>query len=254
VRIARDTCSIVIGDRLSADDAHYELLRLPYALLPYLHSLAWSAVCHDMPLLRPLRYHFPDDAHACRADHQLMLGAWLVAVPASARAAQSRALYLPAGRWYDWWSGQVLDGPVQLDVSHSSDQPRLYVRAGAIVPTGPDAHLGDCQPLTLHLFPGNGSLTLYEPDECLFEPYRQRFCATNYRLRADAQHLRLTIGEREGSYVPERHRIRLCVHAVGEEAAASCQSGHYDAAWRSLSLVLNDAGRAGQLAFSLATI
>ena len=247
VRIARDTCAIVALDPASDEAAGIELLRLPHALLPYVYSLLWDAARHDAPLLRPLRYHFPHDAAARQAGGQVMLGAWLLAALPSAHVAD--AIYLPAGRWYDWWSGQALDGPLEQPVARLSGRIPLYVRAGAVVPRGPEVRLGDSQSLLLDLYPGNGALTLYEGSSYNFDPDHSQFSATTYRLRVDRQHLRLTIGERTGAYIPRRRRLRLCVHAAGDQA--SHLGASFDPTQRLLNFTLDDDGSARQFDFSL---
>jgi hypothetical protein len=252
VRVARDICLIVATDRPFADEIGDELLRLHSGLLPYLHSLIWAAVCHDAPLLRPLRYHFPDDPRAHHARDQLMLGAWLLAAPYSVNAGEEGAVYLPAGRWYDWWSGAMIEGPAQIRAPFEPSQPPLYARAGAIVSSAPELRLGDAQPLTIDLYPGNGALTLYEDERYSCDPEQPRCCATSYRQRADGQRLRLAIGARTGGYLPRRRRMVLRVHSAGEAAAIAYPGAHYDRTQRMLTLTLDDDGRARQLEFSLA--
>lgn len=234
-------------------------LRLRYRLLPYLYTLFWEASRRGSPVVRPLLYHFPDDPATYHLHDQLMLGPFLLAAPVYHPGRTHRALYLPAGTWYDWWSGEKIEGPGYLLARAPLATMPLYLRAGTILPTGPEMNHTDekqLDPLTLNLYPGNGTFTLYEDDGHTFEHERGLFCTTRYRLALEEADtlLRLEIGERTGSYHPPARRLTICVHAIGEEAAraaaAEYPGTHYDAHHHTLSLTLDqDDGRARTLTF-----
>jgi alpha-glucosidase len=229
-------------------------LRLRYRLLPYLYTLFWEASRRGAPVLRPLLYHFPDDSDTYQIHDQVMLGPWLMAAPIYQPGRRHRSIYLPAGRWYDWWTGEPIDGPQHLLAHAPLDRMPLYVRAGAILPSGPDLRYADerpLDPLTLDLYPGDGDFTLYEDDGQSFDYEQGHCCISSYRLRADRQRLSLAIDERIGIYTPPRRHLVLRVHGAGERAAGQHPDAHYDPARRLLTLQLHDDGRARQLEFAL---
>jgi alpha-glucosidase len=165
-----------------------------------------------------------------------------------------RHVYLPAERWYDWWTDAAIDGPAHLLADAPLERMPLYIRAGAIVPSGPELRYTaerSLDPLTLDLFPGDGSFTLYEDDGTSFSYAEGLFCTTSYQLRAAADRLSFTIGERAGAYIPPRRRLFLNIHAIGGRAAAQHPGAEYDAGRRLLTLQLEDDGRARQLDFAL---
>ncbi len=195
-----------------------DYLQLRYRLLPYLYSLFWEASRTGMPILRPLFYEFPHDERCFTLQDQVMLGPFLMAAPVTTSGAQARDVHFPAGRWYDWWTDQIVDGPVQISVHAPLTQMPLFVRAGAILPTAPDGlqHTAAYRlsPLTLQLYPGDGEFTLYEDDGQTHAHERGVFCTTRYRLDRQGDSLRLTIEERQGSYrPPERDLLLKCRHA-----------------------------------------
>ena len=199
-------------------------------LQPYVATLLHAAVEHGAPVLRPLRYHFPDDPATYALDDQALIGAWLMVA-----TGDSRKVYIPAGRWYDWWSGAPLEGPTQLLPLVESGRMPLYARAGAIIPCLP----GRGQPQRLDIFPGDGALTLYDDtasdsgELCL-------------RLRADGDRLRLHVGARAG-----RQPVQLRIHGTAPEAAQAFPGAHYDAGRRALAIPLDAAGPACQLTVAL---
>jgi alpha-glucosidase len=238
------------GPRVEAVCRDY--LKLRYRLLPYLYSLFWEASRRGVPLLRPLLYHFPDDAKAYTLHDQAMLGPFVMAAPIYRPGQEQRAVYLPEGVWYDWWTGQELAGPAHLLAHAPLEKLPLYVRAGAILPSGPEMNFADekpLDPLTLDLYPGAGAFTLYEDDGHTFEYERGQFCVTTYRLSRTDSAITFEIGPREGAYTPAPRRVNLRLHAIDEPALDDHPGAHYAPGPRVLSLWLDDDGRARILKF-----
>jgi alpha-glucosidase len=231
-----------------------EFLRLRYRLLPYLYTLFWEASRRGTPVLRPLLYHFPDDQATYQLHDQVLLGPHLLAAPMYHPGREHRHVYLPAGGWYDWWTDELIAGLTHLLAYAPLEHMPLYVRAGAILPSGPDLHYAEerpLDPLTLDLYPGDGAFTLYEDDGHSFQYEQGQFSTTSYTLRQTADRLVFEIGAREGAYVPPARRLVIRVHAVGEQASEGYPGANYDPARRLLALPLDDDGTARTLSFQL---
>ncbi len=242
----------VFGPRVEA--ICREFLRLRYRLLPYLYTLFWEAARRGIPVLRPLLYHFPDDPVTYPLHDQVLLGPHLLAAPIYHPGREHRHVYLPAGAWYDWWTGELLTGPAHLLAHAPLERMPLYVRAGAIIPTGPDLLYADerpLDPLTLDLYPGNGAFTLYEDDGHSFAYEHDQFSTTSYTLRRTEDRLVFEIGVREGAYAPPARRLLIRVRAVDEQAAEGHPSAGYDPVRRLLTLQVDDDGHARTLSFKL---
>jgi alpha-D-xyloside xylohydrolase len=115
---------------------------LHYELFPYLYGLAQRAARTGVPILRPLGYEFPADQTAWAHDQEFMVGPDLLAAPVTADRAEADGaagrptpveVYLPAGRWIDLHSGQVLDGGRTITRETSLDEFPLYLRAGSAI-------------------------------------------------------------------------------------------------------------------------
>jgi hypothetical protein len=110
---------------------------------------------------------FPDDLNVYDKDLQFMFGPWLLAAPVY-DTRDERRVYLPRGRWIDYWSGQVCEGPDNLNVRAPLDTLPLFVRAGAILPhmsPSPCIPAGLVDPLILDLYPyGQSTYRLYEDE------------------------------------------------------------------------------------------
>ncbi|HYN96693.1 MAG TPA: TIM-barrel domain-containing protein [Pilimelia sp.] len=126
-----------------AERAATEYLRLRYHLMPYLYSAAVTAAETGAPLMRALLVDSPDDPAAWTAELEYRLGTDLLVAPMIDPDGR-RHVYLPAGRWVDWWTGAVLDGGRHIAVAPPLERLPLYVRHGALIPTtAPRDALGD---------------------------------------------------------------------------------------------------------------
>jgi alpha-glucosidase len=234
----------VFGPRVEA--ICREFLQLRYRLLPYIYSLFWEASRRGIPVLRPLLYHFSDDPSTYSLHDQVMLGSQIMAAPIYHPGREHRHVYLPEGDWYDWWTDEKLAGPAHLLAYAPLERMPLYVRAGAIIPSGPDLHYADeypLDPLSLDIYPGNGAFTLYEDDGQSFEYEQGHFCMTSYTLRQEEDRLVFEIGAREGAYIPLKRQLVIKVHAMDEQVAQGHSDASYDSARRLLTLQVDDDGR-----------
>jgi alpha-glucosidase/alpha-D-xyloside xylohydrolase len=144
----------------------YDELR--YQLLPYTYTLAWETRATGMPLMRALWLHYPDDPIARDMGSEYLWGRDLLIAPVFEKGATSRAVYLPAGRWYDWWTNQPVSGGATIRRAVDLSIMPIYVRAGAIIPFDPVRQYTSqsvTTPTTLRVYPGaDGDFTLYDDD------------------------------------------------------------------------------------------
>jgi len=110
-----------------------EAIRFRYRLLPYLYTLAAEASATGAPLMRPMFWHFPGEAEAYRVNAQFLLGPALLVAPILRPGEEARAVWLPPGRWQDWWSGEVLEGG-RYHVAKDHGRIHLFLREGFAVP------------------------------------------------------------------------------------------------------------------------
>lgn len=112
-------------------------------LAPYTAQYAALAVSQGVPIVRPLAYAYPDDAAAVATEDEYLYGPDLLVAPAASVLVETgvvtRAVYLPAGRWVDFWTGAVLQGPATVVKLAPEGVLPLYVREGAQLPPGVSA-------------------------------------------------------------------------------------------------------------------
>lgn len=124
-----------------------ELLLLRMRLVPYFYTVAREAYDTGVPMMRPLVLHWPSDPRVRDMDDQFLYGPSLMAAPVLQQGAVERTIYLPAGTWYDWFTGERHSGGASIVRPTPLSQFPLCVRAPAIVPMGPEAMRTDERPL-----------------------------------------------------------------------------------------------------------
>jgi alpha-D-xyloside xylohydrolase len=110
--------------------------QLRYRLLPYLYAAARQAAS-GAPLARPLVYDYPADRTTWHVDDQYLLGPDLLVAPMF-KPRGRRAVYLPTGGWYDFWSDKLFEGMRWITYEAELETLPLFVRAGAVLPMGPE--------------------------------------------------------------------------------------------------------------------
>ena len=210
-----------------------------YRLMPYLYSLADESSRSGDPLMRPVFYDYPQALTAmCDQSMAFTLGpSILVAPPPKPESPQAYEVCLPAGGWFDLWTGQRATpaDPRAEAIDRISEQPRIdqlpvFVRAGSILPSQPlvqsTADTPD-GPLGLDVYLGadcHGAIYLDDGHSLEFRGghfLRQRFRCSVGRSGA----LQVEFQPREGDFHPWWRSITLTVHGWKGGATAR-YAGH----------------------------
>jgi alpha-glucosidase len=208
----------VFGDRVEKICQDY--INLRYQLLPYIYNLFWEAATTGAPILRPLLYHFPSDRQTYTLYDQVFLGASLMAAPVYRPGVEHRAVYLPAGVWYDWWTGERYQGPTHILAHAPLEKMPLYVRSGAIIPMQPVVQYVDELPvdhIRLKVWPGNGSYTWFEDDGHTWEYQEQNFSLRNITVLTENQQTTVEISSRQGLWTPPPRQLIVELVGVDEQ-------------------------------------
>ncbi|THV27193.1 TIM-barrel domain-containing protein [Glycomyces paridis] len=120
-----------------------EALKLRYSLAPYIYSAAVRASRTGEPVLRALNVDDPADPVSWTADQEYRFGTDLLVAPVNDPSGE-RKVYLPEGRWIDFWTKEVHEGGRYIDTKHGLETFPVFVRYGAILPrVAPGATFGD---------------------------------------------------------------------------------------------------------------
>jgi alpha-glucosidase len=126
--------------------------KLHTRLFPYLEAADRVYRRKGLPIMRYLALAYPEDERSYQREDEYLFGPDLLAAPVIEPAATDRDLYLPPGRWIDFWrsvsyrekSGdlrvrraRLLNGRREATVPAPLDELPLMMRAGAVLPLLP---------------------------------------------------------------------------------------------------------------------
>jgi alpha-glucosidase (family GH31 glycosyl hydrolase) len=203
-------------------------LQVRYRLLPYIYSALHDACTSGSPLMRALVSDFQQDPEVHNLGDEFLFGRDILVAPILSEGASSRSVYLPAGAWIDFWTDEIHFGPCRMTVRAELDTIPLFVRQGAIIPTGPDVQYSwerPLDPLTLEIYPGaDCSFDLYEDDGETNSYQNGAYAETRFRIWEDRNSLFCHLGSTRGGFAgfrPER-TIFLNIHRQLRAGSVHC--------------------------------
>jgi alpha-D-xyloside xylohydrolase len=211
-------------DKVEPTLVRYDKLR--YRLMPYIYSLAWKVTSEDYTIQRPLVMDWRSDENTWNIGDQFMFGPALLVNPVLKANATHRSVYLPASpTWYDFWTGASVQGGKEIDAEAPLDRMPLYVRAGSILPLGPEIEYATQNPggpIELRIYRGaDGQFDLYEDAGDSYDYEKGQHSVISFRWSNSAGVL--TIGAREGSFagMVEKRTFRIVLvdskHGIGSD-------------------------------------
>jgi alpha-D-xyloside xylohydrolase len=188
-------------DKVEPTLLQYDKLR--YRLMPYIYSLAWKVTDQDYTIQRPLVMDWRTDAKTWNIGDQFMFGPAILVNPVLKQDATHRTVYLPESPvWYDFWSGATEKGAQEVEVEAPLERIPVFVRAGSIVPMGPEIEYADekpAGPIELRIYRGaDGSFDLYEDKGDDYDYETGAYSLIPFRWSEVKK--TLTIGDRVGQY------------------------------------------------------
>ncbi len=214
-------------------DALLGAVRLRYQLLPYIYSTSWQVSHADDSFMRPLVMDFSNDPKTWDNCRQFMFGHSLLVAPVVEAlytpeahqqgvnpdwgARKTYDVYLPQGtRWYDFWTGQAVEGGQTLEADAPLAHCPVFVRAGSILPLCKKevmhADIADWQTLDINVYPGcDGQFTLYEDEGDNYNYERGQRSTIEFRWN-ERSHT-LAIGKRMGDFpgMSANRQFRICL-------------------------------------------
>ncbi|MGD9928385.1 MAG: TIM-barrel domain-containing protein [Mangrovibacterium sp.] len=210
---------------------------LRYRLMPYIYTMAGMTYFDDYTIMRPLVMDFSADKTVENIGDQFMFGPSMMVCPVYTYEAREREVYFPKGsNWYDFYTGQFIQGGQQVKVDAPYEQIPLYIREGAIIPVGPEIQYTDEKPadtIDIYVYRGqDGAFSLYEDEGENYNYEKGAYSNIPFSYN-DAEGM-LTIGDREGEFDGMLKERTFVIIPVSKEDPKAFQpdgqgkSVHYD--------------------------
>ena len=201
-----------------AYDAIEKFINLRYRMLPYNYSNAWQITSNSGTMMRGLMMDFASDKKVWDINNEYMFGKSILVCPVTDSMYTSRSngetkvdlntikkqkLYLPNGtQWFDFWTGEKLNGGQEIEKETPIDIMPLYVKAGSILPLGPlEQYSYEKKPdsLEIRVYEGaDGSFTLYEDEGDNYNYEKGKYSTIDFIWNNKTR--TLTIKDRKGSF------------------------------------------------------
>lgn len=202
-------------------DSEEKYINLRYALLPYLYSTGWQVTDNAGSFLRALFMDFNEDKKVHTISNQYMFGKAFLVTPVTRNMyvfsdkeqwkdpyedfskTGTQDVYLPKGtKWFDFWTGETLNGGQMVTKEVPIDIIPLYVRAGSIVPFGPKVQYSTEKKwnnLEIRIYPGaDGEFVLYEDENDNYNYEKGAYSTIKFTW--DDANRTLNIADREGTF------------------------------------------------------
>lgn len=219
------------GDKVY--DAIEKYINIRYRFLPYIYSTSWDVTANQSSMMRALVMDFPEDKNALDINDEYMFGKSLLVSPVTNAmyvkpgvkgrdtvqvedfsTVKSKETYLPAGAgWFDFWTGEKLQGGNKVSKETPIDIIPLYVKAGSVIPVGPDVQYAEEKKwdnLEIRIYPGaNGKFVLYEDENDNYHYEKGVYSTITFSW--DDKKRTLTIDNRNGSFpgMPENRTFNI---------------------------------------------
>jgi alpha-glucosidase len=213
------------------EDIIRNYLKLRYRLLPFLYTTLEEAHRTGVPLFRPLLLNYQDDESTYNLDDEFMIGTDLLVAPVVKPDVTNRLVYLPKGTWYDYWTNKKYNGGTMVRVEAPLETVPMFVRGGAIIPTGPEMlYVGQKKfdPIQFAIYPdenGMAATSLYE-DDGLSPSYKQgAFRRTTVEARRQGGGYLVTLKAPEGSFNPGSRQMTFVVRSENGKGQSVTDNG-----------------------------
>jgi alpha-glucosidase len=139
-------------------EIYKKFLNLRYEFLPYIYDQLRKAHTEGTPLYRPLFYNFPADENVKEINDQVMIGDSVMLAPIVNPGQKSRVVYLPEGKWVNYFTNEVLEGGKEYIVQMKLAETGLFIKAGAMIPMFANLlHIDKSKITNLHLYLAPGA-------------------------------------------------------------------------------------------------
>lgn len=143
---------------LAVQDMYRYYAKLRYRLIPYIYSAAIEGHQTGRPILASLVLDYQTDVNTYDKDYDFLFGRNILVAPVIGNA-NSRKVYLPAGKWMHYWTGLQYAGGQSVTVSaplSGRDGLPMFIKAGAVIPMMPEMnYIYEKEPdlITLDVYP-----------------------------------------------------------------------------------------------------
>jgi alpha-glucosidase len=193
---------------------------LRYEFITYLYNLMRHSSQNGEPVIRPLFYHYQQDENTHNINDQFLFGENIMVCPIVRPKTDRRMIYIPKGEWYDYWTGEKVEGGQYIIKEAPIDLLPIYIKAGTILPKDEVVEFvgQEEKPLHIHCYAGNnGEYNLYLDDGITFDYEKGVYSEIKFTMEDDGEKIVIKSKVDKDEYsIPS-----LILHVHGVEGISS---------------------------------
>jgi len=190
-----------------------KFIEIRYQLLPYMYTTFYQYHSKGIPMLRPIIFYDQEDKNIINKDHEFLCGDHILISPVTKEKATTKKIYLPKGKWYNYWTNEILEGKKEHTVKATLDIIPIFIQEGAIIPKYPIMQYVGEKPieavkLTVYFKTGTEQSALYEDDRTSYA-YNEgnlRYATFTYNGTENEISIQQAV---EGDYKPDFEQYKL---------------------------------------------
>ena len=206
-----------------------------YRLLPYIYTAIEETSRTGVPLMRPMFLEFPNQPEISLNQDEFIFGNSLLVAPKVWEFDAPYNVILPAGDWYDYWTGAKMAAGKTLEVNPPLDSLPVYVKAGTILPQQPVVqHVEEAPsgPLELRVYPGSECRgDLYTDDGNTLAYQHGQFFRSHFTCEVQSDHLEVKMSSPEGNYQPWFKDVQIVVYGMDKKVGQLLVDGKPASNW-----------------------
>ncbi|UNY97431.1 DUF4968 domain-containing protein [Zhouia spongiae] len=195
-----------------------KFIELRYQLLPYLYTAFWNYVEKGTPLVKSLVMFDQEDMHTHYRTDEFIFGEHILACPVLEPNAKGRRMYVPRGKWYDFWTDEIVKGGKEMWVDADIDSMPIFVKEGAVIPKYPvQQYVGekDIEEVTLDIYykKGKENSQFFDDAHDGYDYTKGRFSLRTFKLTGRKDQL-IIQQHKEGTFKAAYKRFKIQIHGL----------------------------------------
>ncbi len=204
----------VFGEEIT--DIVRKFVELRYQLLPYLYTAFWKYLNDGTPILKSLVLYDQEDHGTHYRSDEFVYGDQVLVCPIQEPNAKGRRMYIPKGKWYNFWTNEVVEGGKEMWVDADLDSMPIFIKEGAVIPKYPvQQYVGekDFDEITLDIYykKGKEASKLYDDAHDGYDYKKGRFSLRTFKLTGKKEELILQQHKR-GDFNANYSKFNLVLH------------------------------------------
>ena len=204
----------VFGEEIT--DIVRKFVEIRYQLLPYLYTAFWNHIKNGTPILKSLVLFDQEDQHTHYRSDEFVYGEHILVCPIQEPNAKGRRMYIPRGKWYNFWTNEVIEGGKETWVDADLDSMPIFIKEGAVIPKYPvQQYVGekDFDEITLDVYykKGKEKSQLYDDAHDGYDYKKGRYSLRTFKVTGKKKEFILQ-QHKEGTFNAGYSKFNVVLH------------------------------------------